>query len=169
MSDITISAPEDTTTEADAPVEEPTVEETVAPATTGRAPRTDLEGDLRIVLDNFVTGDLVLPDGKSLTPHAIANAIHAQRGLDTVKPSSGAVSAALARWVEIGFITVNEKPLSFADYTDAGRTEGLGALKSAHRARLASARAATKAAAAPAVDPAPAPAVDADVTPGEPF
>ena len=132
-----------------------------------RAPRTALESDIKLVCDAYVLGDLTVPEGKFLTPHVIAAAVMRTRNDDT-KVSGGAVAACLARWVEIGYIVANPKPVAFIDYTDAGRNEGLGALKRAHSARLAAARAAVReankaAAGAPGtnqpapVDPADAP------------
>lgn len=108
-----------------------------------RAPRTALENDIKLVCDDYITGALVLPDGKLLTPHAIAAAVMARRTDDT-KVSGGAVAACLARWTEIGYVVTNAKPVAFTDYTDAGRNDGLGALKRAHSARLSAARAAVR-------------------------
>jgi hypothetical protein len=108
-----------------------------------RAPRTSLESDVKRVCDDYITGALVLPDGKLLTPHAIAASVMERRNDDT-KVSGGAVAACLARWTEIGYVATNAKPVAFLDYTDAGRNEGLAALKRAHSARLATARAAVR-------------------------
>jgi len=132
-----------------------------APAAATRAKPSDLEGDLKAVLDGIVTGATVLPTGKQATPHVLAGLIEARRGGQD-RPSSGAVAAAMARWATIGYIAVTEGPTAFSDYTDAGRSEGLAALKKAHRERLSAARAADKAAAAPApaVEPDPAPVMD---------
>jgi len=117
-----------------------------APAADGpkeRAAASDLEGDLRRVLDDYVSGLLKLPDGQMPTPHTLAALIAERRG-NGLKVSSGAVSAALARWVEIGFATVSEKPTKFVDYTEAARTQGLSALKAAHRAAKSAERQANK-------------------------
>lgn len=108
-----------------------------------RAPRTSLESDIKRVCDDFITGAMVLPEGKLLTPHTIAAAVMDRR-TDETKVSGGAVAACLARWAEIGYVVINAKPVAFLDYTDDGRTEGLGALKRSHSARLAAARAAVR-------------------------
>lgn len=121
-----------------------------------RAPRTDLEADIKKVCDDFVLGTITVPEGKHLTPHVIAQHVMANRGNDT-KVSGGAVAAALARWAEIGYVTIWPKPVAFVDYTDAGRTEGLSALKRAHSARRSAARAAEKAAARETATDASAP------------
>jgi hypothetical protein len=156
------------TPDADADVDTP--DATPEDGTRTRAPRTNLETDVRVVCDAFVTGTLVLPEGKLLTPHAIAGAVMANRN-DGSKVSGGAVAACLLRWNEIGYITTSAKPVAFLDYTDAGRTDGLGALKRQHSERLAAARAAVREAAKAAngapgtggtAAPAPAPADPAD-------
>ena len=116
------------------------------PAKITRAPRTDLEADIKSVCDEFVLGNVTLGDGKLLTPHAIAQIVMAKRN-DGTKVSGGAVAAALSRWAEVGFVTLNPKPVAFVDYTDAGRTEGLTALKRAHAERRSAARAAEREAA----------------------
>jgi hypothetical protein len=80
-----------------------------------------------------------LTEGALPTPHTLAGEI-AKRRADGKNVSSGAVSAALIRWQEIGFATLSGKPMAFVDYTDAARSQGLAALKAAHRAAKASAR-----------------------------
>lgn len=110
-----------------------------------RGPTTDLEGDLRKVLDDYVSGTFQFADGIKPTPHVLAAEIAKRRG-DGKPVSSGAVSAALTRWVEIGFATLSSKPTAFVDYTEAARTQGLTALKAASRAAKAAAK---KAIAAP--------------------
>lgn len=122
----------------------------VAPAP--RAKASNLEGDLRAVLDDYVSGVLKLADGSLPTPHTLAAEIAKRRG-DGGKVSSGAVSAALIRWQEIGFATLTMKPMAFVDYTDAARSQGLSALKTTHRANKSAAR---KAAAEPTPTIAPA-------------
>jgi hypothetical protein len=114
------------------------------PAQSGvRAAPSDLEGDLRKVLDDYVSGKLTLPEGSLPTPHTLASEIAKLRN-DGKKVSSGAVSAALARWEEIGFATLGTKPTVFIDYTDAARNEGLSALKAKNRANKGAARKAAK-------------------------
>lgn len=122
-----------------------------------RSPRTNLEADIKSVCDQYVLGHLSVPEGKQLTPHVIAAAVMRDRGEDA-KVSSGAVAACLNRWAEIGFIELNDKPLAFKDYTEAGRIDGLGELKRQHTARKAAARAAEREASKPVAAPAPAPA-----------
>ena len=155
-------APEEVAVSVPEPVEDVAAEAVAAdPAaseTKARAAASDLEGDLRVVLNDFVTGALVLGDGVKPTPHTLARAIAEKRG-DGKDVSSGAVSAALNRWAEVGYITLDSKPMAFGDFTDDGRAQGLSALKAQHRAAKAALRAGAKAAAAPA----PAPAVEAPV------
>lgn len=137
-------APEVETTDADVEV-----------APKKRATPRDLEADLKTVLDGIVTGALVIPEGKQATPHVVGKLIG-----DTLRngerPSSGAVAAAMDRWATIGYITLSEGPTAFVDYTDAGRTEGLAALKAAHHTRLIEARKLVKAAEAAQAQPEPA-------------
>lgn len=135
---------EDDTTDEQTPDPDP------APAEeSSRAPRSDLEGDLFKVLNGIVSGETPLPDGKTATPHTLAKEIDALRD-NGRSVSAGAVSAALDRWAEVGFVTLAESPKRFEDYTDAGRTDGLSALKEAHRAARKAARAAEKEASNPA-------------------
>lgn len=125
---------ENPTTPAEAPAE--------SAAPTGpvtRAKASDLEGDLRKVLDDYVTGLFKFPEGTLPTPHALAAEIAKRRG-DGHAVSSGAVSAALTRWQEIGFATLGAKPMQFIDYTPASRSQGLTALKQAFRASKSAAR-----------------------------
>lgn len=144
---------DDTNTATLAPEDQSTGATDPAPAKASRAPRTDLEADIKSVCDDYVRGTFAPP--KTLTPHVIAAEIMRRRS-DGTTVSGGAVAACLARWVNVGYIVAHDKPLAFADYTDAGRTIGLGELKRQHSARLASARAAEREAAkagAPAVTP----------------
>lgn len=104
-----------------------------------RAAPTNLEGDLRKVLDDYVSGVFKLPEGSLATPHTLAAEIAKRRG-DGKAVSSGAVSDALRRWVEVGFATLSSKPTAFVDYTDAARSQGLHALKAAHRLSRSAAR-----------------------------
>lgn len=163
MSDTTTTTSEDTATPAP---EDPTTPAAATADAPARSPRTNLEMDVKAVCDRFVLGQFILPEGRSLTPHVIAAQVMADRN-DETKVSSGAVAACLNRWAEIGYITLNEKPMAFTGYTPAGQTDGLTALKQAHSARKAAARAAQReankpAAAAPAAAPAdPTPAAPA--------
>lgn len=165
MSDTDTQVPDadqadDTVTQADAaPAADATPDATVpdTPAK-DRSPASDLEGDLRVILNQFVQGQITLGDGVHATPHTLAGLIAKHRG-DGKAVSSGAVSAALARWAEVGFITLRQKPTAFDDFTDEGRTHGLKALKERHRQAKKDARAAAKAADAPA-PAAAAPATD---------
>jgi hypothetical protein len=135
------------TTDVEPAAEPPTPEETTPHLLGARAIPTDLEGDLKKVLDGLVLGSIWLPAGKHATPHALAGLIEEARGLGGSRPSTGAVASALTRWEQIGYITLTEAPTGFAAYTDAAVTEGLGALKKQHRERLSAARAASKPAA----------------------
>lgn len=132
-----------------------------APATPKpRTPPTELEQDLKRVCDDYMTG--AFAPGKPLTTQVLARQIHTNRGEVGNRPSSGAIADALKRWQDIGFAHVDERPLAFVKYTEAGETQGLSALKLEHTARKAAARAALradkKATATTAAAPTPAPA-----------
>lgn len=120
-----------------------------------KAPRRErgaLEQDVKDVTDDFAKGGFTLAADQSLTPHRIANEIGQRTGN---KPSAGAVAACLGRWVEIGFAVVSDKPLAFVDYTDAARTKGLAALKTANRESKKAESAPAEAPSAEAVPEAP--------------
>lgn len=134
--------------------------EAAAPSAT-RTPPSNLEGDLKQVLDAIVQGQITLPAGTAATPHVLAKEIHKLRGGDGKAPSGGAVAAAMDRWTEIGYIEVSAAPKAFVDYTDGARNLGLSALKKNHRDKLAAERASRKAAApAPVAPETVAPAVE---------
>lgn len=158
------SAGEPAPTPPPAPADEPE-------AKTNRRGRGELEADVKVICDQFVTGAIALGEGEFLTAHKIANRVKELRALED-PPSSGAVTAVLERWAEVGYATLNEKPKAFSDYTDAGRTEGLTALKAKRAEEKRSERAATKlankaaaAAAAPAPETAPEAAPSSDQEP----
>lgn len=110
---------------------------------TQRRERGALEADVKSITDDFVTGAFKTEDDNPLTPHRIAKAIAERDGLDK-PPSTGAVAAVLDRWDNYGFADIGEGPVRFVDYTEAGRTEGLTALKAKHREKLRAERAAEK-------------------------
>lgn len=110
---------------------------------TQRRERGALEADVKSITDDFVTGAFTTEDDNPLTPHRIAKAIAERDGLDK-PPSTGAVAAVLDRWDNYGFADIGEGPVRFVDYTEAGRTEGLTALKAKHREKLRAERAAEK-------------------------
>lgn len=134
-----------------------------------RRGRGELEADVKTICDQYVTGGLVLPEGDHLTAHKIANNIKALHTL-AEPPSSGAVTAVLERWKEIGYADLNDKPKAFKDYTDAGRTEGLTALKAKAAEEKRANRAATKLAAkSTAPDTASTPETPPTPEASEPF
>jgi hypothetical protein len=109
-----------------------------------RRPKGDLEAQIKEVTDAFVTGQIKLEEGGVLTPHRVAKLIAERNSLEKV-PSTGAVSAAFDRWKAYGFAEILDKPKAFVDYTEAGRTEGLSALKAkASEARKAEKKATTE-------------------------
>lgn len=121
-----------------------------------RRPRGWLETDVKSITDKFVTGEITLTpkEGETevfLTPHRVAKLVKEMDGLDEA-PSTGAVAAVFNRWVECGFIETHSKPFAFKDYTEAGREQGLTALKDARKAKAKEARAAAKQAEASATD-----------------
>lgn len=130
----------------------------------GRRIRGALEADVKRVCDEFVTGLVALPEGELLTPHRIAKIVKDTIGDPEYSPSTGAVAAVLVRWKAIGFASLNEKPMAFLDYTDAGRTEGLTALKAASAEGKRAERKAAKAASTPAAPETPASATSDDAT-----
>ncbi len=149
-----------------APIE--ATEPEVVPEKT-RAPRTNLQDDLREVLNAFNQGKIHLADGARLTPHLLAKEIEKNRKEldpnDSTKVSTGAVSAALFRWRDIGYITLLDGPLAFDDYTEAGREHGLSALRADRKISVAAAKAAAKLGAVPQPDqPAEAPAVEPETS-----
>jgi hypothetical protein len=147
-------APVQPTVEDDATVQ-PTVEdEPVEPK--NRRGRGQLESDVKRLCDAYVSGDLKLPEGREhLTPHVIARAIQQTESLVSA-PSTGAVAAVLDRWEVIGFAVVSDKPKAFVDYTVAGRSEGLTALKAKSATGKREQRKAMKAAEASAEGESPA-------------
>lgn len=123
------------------------------PAKKEKAKPSNLEGDLKHVVDEFVLGHIKF-EGNGPTPHNLARAVEEYRKSvnpnDTTKVSSGAVSAAFARWKEIGMATLSDtKPLTFVDWTEAGRQLGLTELKKLYSSKKSEEKAAVKAANAP--------------------
>lgn len=93
-----------------------------------RRPRGWLEQDVRQVCDKYVTGEVKMEGDPPLTPHRVARLVKELDGLDE-PPSVGAVAAVFNRWEEIGFCVMTANPRAFKDYTEAGQTRGLAALK----------------------------------------
>ena len=132
-----------------APAETPEAEATPEPAPENvgakiakRAP-SDLESDVLAVTQSYANGTVKLPEGKQLTPHAIAKLVEANRGDDN-PVSAGAVSDALKRWEALGFIRLTEKPVSFSAFAVDSSRATLNDLKEARRERLARERAAAR-------------------------
>lgn len=134
------------------------------PETIPRA-RGRLEELVREVCDSIADGTIENPDDKPWTPHRLAAIITERYPGSGSPPSTGAISDTLHRWEEVGFAVVNDSPLAFEDFTDAGRDEGLTALKAQHRAARAARKAADAAALAEseAAAAAAAPPIDLDV------
>lgn len=106
--------------------------------------RGALEESVMAITDEFEEGKIDLPEGKTLTPHTIANLIKEKEGLEKA-PSTGAVNAVLQRWDQnYGFALTHEKPYAFKRYSAKGKKQGLEALKQAHRDKLKAERAAKK-------------------------
>lgn len=173
MSEITVTDGVSTSDEVSTPDPEPSTATAVEgegedDPGRGRRPASNIEGDLKAVCDKIVLGQITLPDGKLATPHFLSLEIQKLRGADD-PVSTGAVTAAMKRWVEVGYISTNAKPFAFTDYTPAGRERGLNALKAERREARKAERAAAKAAkdegaAAEAPTPAPAPEPEAPST-----
>lgn len=109
---------------------------------TDRRERGGLEALVIDVCNDYCTGKIKVDDA-ALTPHRIAAEIARKNSLDK-PPSTGAVSATLDRWADIGFAEIAPKPKAFVDYTDAGRTDGLDSLKAAFSAAKREAKAKEK-------------------------
>jgi hypothetical protein len=103
-----------------------------APATNPtlvRRRRGDMEELMRQICNKISMGDVPPPRGGNWTVSYIARAIHEEFPFSGVKPSLGAVADNLNRWHQMGYAIINPKPLSFVDFTEAGRDIGLAALK----------------------------------------
>jgi len=114
--------------------------------TKDRRSRGLLEADVKHVTDAFSEGKLQLGDGELLTPHRIVTKMVEMESLDT-KPSAGAVTNIIRKWIEIGFASAHPKPLAFKAYTAAGKKEGLDSLKAKAKAKAKKAKEAAKSAA----------------------
>ena len=109
-----------------------------------RRERGALEESVLAITDLYEDGKVDLPEGKTLTPHTIANLIAEKEGLEK-PPSTGAVNAVLKRWDEnYGFALTHDKPYAFKRYSAAGKKQGLEALKEKHREKIKAERAAAK-------------------------
>ncbi len=93
-----------------------------------RRSRGLLETDVLHVVKDFEAGKVKLEDGQTLTPHRIATLMVKTDSLDT-RPSAGAISNIVAKWVQIGFATAHAKPFAFKGITAAGKKDGLDTLK----------------------------------------
>lgn len=82
-----------------------------------------------------------------LTVHKIAQLV---TNINGEHPSTGAVTAAIVRWGETGYIKVNKKPLAFNGFTAKWKDSTLDAFLEDQRAKSAKARAAAKTAKASA-------------------
>ena len=118
-----------------------------------RRPRGWLETDVKRILDEVVEGKRDVPEDQELTPHYLAKLVQAHEKAEA-PPSTGAVSAVLLRWHDIGFAKLQRKPLRFNGYTKAAETKGLTELKAAHTAKKRKARKAQRDADAEAEAPA---------------
>lgn len=87
-------------------------------------PRGWLSDAVKDVCDDFLTGKIELPEGKTLTPHYVALQVAEKEGLEN-PPSTGAVSAVFKRWDEYGFALFHKKPFAFKDYSAQGKKVGL--------------------------------------------
>lgn len=111
---------------------------------TNRRERGSLEASVLAITDEYEDGNIDLPEGKTLTPHTIANLIKEKEGLEKA-PSTGAVNAVLKRWDDnYGFALTHDKPYAFKRYSAKGKKQGLGSLKEAHREIRKKERAAEK-------------------------
>lgn len=124
---------------------------------TVRRQRGRLEDLLREVCDAIVAGNVTLAEGQLWTPHRLAVQIGLRYPGSGVKPSPGAIADNLKRWSAIGFAVTQDKPLAFIAFTPEAASQGLDALKKAHRANKSAERKASKATAAPAPTPDPEP------------
>lgn len=107
-------------------------------------PRGWLSDAVKEVCDDFISGKISLPEGKTLTPHYVATFVATQEKLDA-PPSTGAVSAVFKRWDEYGFALFHKKPFAFKDYSAKGKKVGLHGLIDARKEARSKERAAAKA------------------------
>lgn len=107
-------------------------------------PRGWLSDAVKAVCDDFVSGKIELPEGKTLTPHYVSQLVAEREKLDKA-PSTGAVSAVFKRWDEYGFILTHNKPFAFKDYSAKGKKEGLHGILDKRKEQRSKDRAAAKA------------------------
>lgn len=109
-----------------------------------RRGRGALEASVLAITDAYEDDKIDLPEGKTLTPHTIANLVQEAEGLENA-PSTGAVNAVLKRWDEnYGFALTHAKPYAFKAYSARGKKQGLESLKEKHREKMKAERAAAK-------------------------
>ena len=104
-----------------------------------------LQDQILDVVEKITTGEIELPEGKTATPHVLAKIVQEIRG-DEKPPSTGAVSAVLARWKANGFILTHDKPVAFKSFSAQGKKIGLTECIKRHRDALGKARSEAKAA-----------------------
>lgn len=109
---------------------------------TERRETGNLESFVVDVITDYEAGKVEVPEGKTLTPQRIVNVIDEREG--DYRPSAGAVTAALKRMDECGFILTHDKPYSFKRISAVGAREGLDSLKAKLRAKKAEERKAAK-------------------------
>jgi hypothetical protein len=101
----------------------PMVTRSFGPTTTGRAARGELEAWV-----NKVCGMWLVEQYKfECTPLFISETIAKDEGIKA--PSTGAITACLDKWAEIGYAVIARKPVRFVGYTPDGLQSGLEGIK----------------------------------------
>ena len=108
-----------------------------------RRSRGLLASDVHAIVKDFVKGKVKLDEGKLLTPTRISAIMVEEDSLET-KPSPGAITNIIQKWVDVGYVTAYPKPFAFKAITAAGEREGLDALTEKAKAKAAKAKAAAK-------------------------
>ena len=96
---------------------------TFAPTPTGRAARGQLESWVLEQVTIWTVEGYDFP----CTPVWISREIGREQAIDP--PSVGAISAVFDRWANLGFATIEKKPVRFSGFTLEGKTKGLDRMK----------------------------------------
>jgi len=121
--------PEPAHASTESPEEPPTEEEQLDDDE--RRPRGWLESDIEKLIKAIQSGEVTIdPVGAPLTPHLLSKTLTNVEGLAKA-PSTGAVSAVLDRWVNVGAAETSSRPYAFVDFTPQAKEHGIAGLKQA--------------------------------------
>lgn len=93
------------------------------PTVSGRAARGELEAQVNRICGEWLVENYPWP----CTPLFISTRIGKDEGIKP--PSTGAITACLNKWVEIGYAVIDRKPLRFTGFTSVGIEFGLDSIK----------------------------------------